>query len=249
MLASSVNEMAGQLSASRRLAKAQEQEVLDTQKEIIHTLGEVVEGRSSETANHTIRVGELSYELALLAGLSRDEAELLRAAAPMHDVGKIGIPDSILNKPGKLTDFEYRMMQAHPEIGYRILNKSERPLIKAAAIIAHQHHERWDGKGYPRGIAGVDIHPFGRIVALADVFDALFSDRVYRKAMPLEKVLGIIQEGRGSHFEARLVDLFMENLKIFLGIIERYQDAPMDDSPPDLMDLTQEVQSTRVNNV
>ena len=228
MLGEAVNDMAGQIRASQRLAEAREQEVLDTQKEVIHTLGEVVEGRSSETANHTRRVGDMSYELALLVGLSQEEADLIRHASPMHDVGKIGIPDDILNKPGKLTDQEYRQMQAHPEIGFRILDKSERPLIKAAAIIAHQHHERWDGKGYPRGIAGEDIHIFGRIVALVDVFDALFSNRVYRRAMPLEKVLGIIKEGRGTHFQAELVDTFLANLKVFLSIAERFEDAPMD---------------------
>lgn len=226
LLAGSVNEMAGQLKTSRNLAKAREQEVLDTQKEVIITLGQVVESRSSETANHTVRVGELSYELAILYGLSEKEAELIRAASPMHDVGKIGIPDFILNKPGKLTPEEYRTMQAHPDIGFKILNNSERTIIKAAAIIAHQHHERWDGQGYPNNLKGEDIHIYGRIVALADVFDALFNDRVYRKAMPLEKVLKIITEGRGTQFDPTLVDHFLNNLKRFLAISERFADDP-----------------------
>ncbi len=224
MLAETVNEMADQLKTSRNLAQAREQEVIDTQKEVIVTLGEVVESRSSETANHTIRVGAMSYELAVLAGLSRAEAELVKAASPMHDVGKIGIPDSILNKPGKLTDAEFTTMKLHPQIGYSILNKSERPILKAAAIIAHEHHERWDGKGYPQGKSGENIHIYGRIVGLVDVFDALFSNRVYRKAMPLDRVLAIIEEGRGTHFEARLVDLFLGKLPRFLAIAEQFFD-------------------------
>lgn len=224
MLGRTVNEMAGQLKASRKLAQAREQEVIDTQKEVIITLGQVVENRSSETANHTIRVGDMSYELALLYGLSEEEAEMIRAASPMHDVGKIGIPDSILNKAGKLSPEEYRRMQDHPTIGFTILDKSDRPLMKAAAIIALEHHERWDGQGYPRQIKGEDIHIYGRIVALADVFDALFSNRVYRQAMPLEKALGIISEGRGTHFDPRLVDLFKANLNRFLAISEKYAD-------------------------
>lgn len=224
LLSDSVNTLALDLKASRKLAKAREQEVIDTQKEVIITLGQVVESRSSETANHTIRVGDMSYQLARLAGLSEGEAELIRAASPMHDVGKIGIPDSVLNKPGKLTAEEYSVMQNHPEIGYNILNKSERPLLKAAAIIARQHHEKWNGKGYPQGLRGEAIHLYGRIVGLVDVFDAIFSNRVYRQAMPLEKALNILREERGQHFDPRLVDLFLENLPKFLAITERYQD-------------------------
>ncbi len=230
MLGHTVNKLAVELKTSQNLAKAHEQEVIDTQKEVIITLGQVVESRSSETANHTLRVGDMSYQLALLAGLPEAEAELIRMASPMHDVGKIGIPDSILNKPGKLTDEEYATMQRHPEIGYGILNKSERETFKAAAIIAHQHHERWDGKGYPRKIKGEEIHIYGRIVGLVDVFDAISSNRVYRKAMPLEKVLNIMQAEVGNHFDPRLSDLFLSNLPKFLSITERYEDAVVNKS-------------------
>ncbi|MCP4293534.1 MAG: HD domain-containing protein [bacterium] len=226
MLGHSVNIMSEQLLASQNLAKAREQEVIDTQKEVINTLGQVVESRSSETANHTVRVGDMSYELACLLGLSHEEADLIRMASPMHDVGKIGIPDSILNKPGKLTDEEYLVMQNHAEIGYTILNNSDSNVLKAAATIAHEHHERWDGKGYPRKIKGENIHIYGRIVGLADVFDAIFSNRVYRKTMPLEQALDIIKEERGRHFDPQLVDLFLGNLPKFLAISERYQDSP-----------------------
>lgn len=226
MLATALNNMASQLKLSHKVAKLREKEVIATQKEVINTLGQVVESRSSETANHTNRVGAMSYELALLAGLPEDEAQLLRAASPMHDVGKIGIPDSILNKPGKLTPEEYNVMKQHPEIGFRILNKSERPILKSAAIIAYEHHERWDGMGYPRGLMGEDIHPYGRIVSLVDVFDALHSDRVYREAMPLEMALAIIDEGKGTQFDPKMVELFRGNLKRFLAISEKYADQP-----------------------
>lgn len=228
LLAGTVNTMAAQLKSSRALAIAREQEVIDTQREVIDTLGQVVEGRSSETANHTVRVGAMSYELALLAGLPRAEAELLRAAAPMHDLGKVGIPDAILNKPGKYTEDEYAVMKRHADMGYRILAKSQRPILKAAAIIAHEHHERWDGTGYPRRLSGEDIHIYGRIVALVDFLDAVTSDRIYRKAMPLDKVLGIIREERGRHFEPELVDLLLGNLDRFLAISEALKDGEHD---------------------
>lgn len=241
MLGHTVNKMADELKTSQNLAKANEQEVIETQKEVIVTLGQVVESRSSETANHTVRVGDMSYQLAILAGLPEAEAQLIRMASPMHDVGKIGVPDNILNKPGKLTEEEYKTMQAHPDIGFNILNKSERTVIKAAAIIAHQHHERWDGKGYPKKIKGEDIHIYGRIVGLVDVFDAIFSDRVYRKAMPLDKALNIMREETGHHFDPRLGELFLNNLPKFLAITEQYQD-----SEEEITSLTTKAQTVRL---
>jgi response regulator RpfG family c-di-GMP phosphodiesterase len=171
-----------------------------------------------------VRVGEYSYLLARKAGLSEHEADLLRMASPMHDVGKIGIPDSILNKPGKLTDEEYALMKTHATIGYGILSKSKRDIMQAAAIIAHQHHEKWDGTGYPRGLKGEEIHIYGRVVGLVDVFDALTSNRVYRKGMDLEKVLEIIHADRGKHFDPELVDLFLAHLDEFLLIHDRNPD-------------------------
>lgn len=224
LLASTVNTMAGQLKVSRAVAYEREREIIETQKEVVITLGQVVESRSQETANHTVRVGDMSLELALLAGLDEEEAELIRMAAPMHDVGKIGIPDRVLNKPGRLTEEEYRLMQTHAEIGHRILAKSERPILKAAAIIAHQHHEKWDGSGYPQGLKGEDIHIYGRIVSLVDVFDAISCDRVYRKAMPMDKALAIIKSERGKHFDPELVDIFLEHLDRFLAVRDRYRD-------------------------
>ncbi len=242
LLAGTVNTMADQLKSSRALAQAREDEIVETQKEVVITLGQVVESRSLETANHTLRVGDMSYELALLAGLEPQEAELIRMASPMHDVGKIGVPDKVLNKPGKLTDQEYKLIQTHAEIGHRILAKSKRPILKAAAIIAHQHHEKWDGTGYPNELQGDDIHIYGRIVALVDVFDAISCDRVYRQAMPLEKVLDIIKFERGKHFEPSLVDIFLANLTKFLAIRDRHEDSMTDfvESIPEYVALEQE---------
>ncbi len=235
-LARSINDMAARLKASQSEVHAREEEVIATQeeivatqKEIIHTLGDVVENRSAETAHHTQRVAAISMKLAELAGLSSEEANILRMASPMHDVGKIGIPDRILNKRTKLTPDEFEVMETHAEIGYKILAKSKRVILQAAAIIAHEHHERWDGSGYPQGLVGEEIHIYGRIVSLADVFDALFSDRVYRPAMELDQVLKIIREGHGTHFQPELVDLFMSNLDAFLVIHRQIgdQDIPL----------------------
>ena len=199
-------------------------EIIDTQKEVIETLGEIVETRSEETANHVRRVSELAYLLGQKAGLSRREASLLRMAAPMHDVGKIGIPDAILNKPGKLTEMEFESVKHHTTIGYDILRKSNRRIIRAAAIVAYQHHERWDGKGYPQGIQGEDIHIFGRIIGLVDVFDALSNARLYKAAWESERVCQYLKEARGQSFDPRLVDLFLDNFGEFLAICIKYTD-------------------------
>ena len=217
-LADHVNELAVQLRKSRKRTESREQAM-------ITTLGKVAEGRSRESANHMLRVGAMSAELALLAGLSREEAEILRVAAPLHDLGKVGIPDAILTKPSKFTPREFAVMKSHAELGHRILAGSRTPSMRAAATVALTHHERWDGRGYPRGISGEEIPIYGRIVGLVDTFDAVFSDRAYRKAMSHDKGLGIITSQRGHHFDPRLVDLFVENLPVFTAIIEQYKDA------------------------
>ena len=197
-------------------------EIINTQKEVILILGEVVETRSQETANHVARVAEVCYLLARHYGLDDETAELLRLAAPMHDVGKIGIPEAILNKPGKLTSEEFVLMQDHARIGYEILNKSNRPIMKAAAVTALEHHERWDGRGYPNGLKGDDIHIFGRIAAVADVFDALTHKRCYKEAWPMEKVLALFEEERGTHFDPELVDIFLDKMDDFTAINKRF---------------------------
>ena len=199
-------------------------EIIETQKEIIHTLGEVVETRSKETANHVLRVGKMAELLALRCGLSEEEATVLRVAAPMHDVGKVGIPDAILNKPGSLSAEEYETIKTHTTIGWEILGKSDRRIIKSAALVAHQHHEHWDGNGYPQGLQGDDIHIFGRIVAIVDVFDAVINKRCYRDAKELSDVVGMLRYGRGGHFDPELVDVFLAHLTEFVGIVKAHPD-------------------------
>lgn len=206
-----------------QLVRANE-EIVNTQKELIARMGEIGETRSKETGNHVKRVAEYSHQLALLAGLPADEAELLKMASPMHDIGKVAIPDRVLLKPGKLDAEEWEIMKTHASIGYELLRHSDRPILQAAAIVAGQHHEKWDGSGYPRGTAGEQIHIYGRITALADVFDALGSDRVYKKAWPLEQILELMREQSGRHFDPQLVALFQENLSTFLNIRDQLRD-------------------------
>ena len=200
-------------------------EIVDTQKEVVYTMGAIGETRSKETGNHVKRVAHYSYILAKLTGLSEEKAQLLKLASPMHDIGKVGIPDNILNKPGKLTFDEFEIMKTHSELGYDMLKGSNREILKTSAIVAYEHHEKFDGKGYPRGLKGEDIHLYGRITAICDVFDALGSDRSYKKAWELDKILDLLQEGRGAHFDADLVDLFMNNLDDFLLIRDTYKDV------------------------
>ncbi len=181
--------------------------------ETIHRLAIAAEYKDMETAQHIQRMGLYSGLLAEKAGLHKDEVKTILHSSPMHDVGKIGIPDSILLKPGKLDADEWVKMQEHTTIGARILESTDSELLMAGSIIALSHHEKWDGSGYPNGLTGEDIPLFGRISAIADVFDALSSKRPYKKAFPLEKTLAIMKEGRGSHFDPTLFDLFMDNLE------------------------------------
>ena len=201
------------------------EEVDATQKEVVYILGETGESRSKETGNHVKRVAEYSRILALAYGMDEEEAELLKNASPMHDLGKIAIPDAVLNKPGRFNEEERRIMDSHPDLGYNILKNSDRELLKAAAIVAHQHHERWDGKGYPKGLKGEEIHIYGRITAIADVFDALGSDRVYKKAWPDEKTFALFKEERGKQFDPKLVDLFFKHIDSILKIREEFRDV------------------------
>ena len=200
-------------------------EIEKTQKEIIYKMGEVGETRSKETGNHVKRVAQYSHLLALLYGLDEKEANKLKLASPMHDIGKVGIPDNILNKPGKHDAKEWKIMKTHAGLGYKMLRDSDQPIIQAAAIVAHEHHEKWDGSGYPRKLSGEDIHIFGRITAVADVFDALGSKRVYKEAWELEKILDLFKEQKGKHFEPKLVELFIKNLDQFLVIRDKYKDT------------------------
>jgi PAS domain S-box-containing protein len=200
-------------------------ELDDTQREIIYKLGEIGESRSSETGQHVRRVAEYSKLLALKIGLNQKDVNMLFMASPMHDIGKIGIPDSILNKNGKLDSSEWEVMKNHAQIGYDILKTSKREILQAAGIVSYTHHEKWDGSGYPLGLKGQEIHIFGRITSIADVFDALCSERVYKKAWPLEKVLELLIEEKEKHFDPKLIDIFMDNLDEILEIQQKYKDV------------------------
>lgn len=201
------------------------QEIEDTQREVVFTMGAIGESRSKETGNHVKRVAEYSKILALAYGMDEEEAELLKQASPMHDIGKVAIPDAILNKPGRFDTNERAIMETHAELGYNMIKNSERPLLKAAAIVAYEHHEKWDGTGYPRGLKGEEIHIYGLITAVADVFDALGSDRVYKKAWDDERIFKLFKEERGKHFNPVLVDLFFENIDKFLKVRETFKDT------------------------
>lgn len=193
-------------------------EIDDTQKEVINMLTRLMEVFSDETSKHIIRVAEYSRLMAHYYGLGDEDAQLIHAAAPMHDIGKIAIDSTLLHKAGKLTNKEFEIMSDHAEYGYRILQNSQRRILKAACIIAHQHHEKWDGLGYPQGLRGEYIHIYGRIVSFADVFDALINSRVYKSAWSVEKVCEYFAEQSGKHFEPKLVDIFLEHYLEFVAI-------------------------------
>lgn len=200
------------------------QEIEHTQHEIIYTLGEVTEARSYETGFHVKRVGEFSRIMARRYGLDIKQANLLKVAAALHDVGKVGIPDAILNKPGALTETEFEVMKEHALLGHKILGKSKREMLKTASIIAHQHHEHFDGSGYPQGLKADEINIFARIVAVSDVFDALSSDRIYRPAWNDERIYDYFREHRGSKFDPDIVDTFFEALPELLEIRALFSD-------------------------
>jgi response regulator RpfG family c-di-GMP phosphodiesterase len=200
------------------------QELSDTQLTLVNTLGEAVESRSKETASHVNRVGEYSALLAQLCGIDEATCQMIKIAAPLHDIGKIAIPDRILNKPGSLDAQEWLTMKCHSERGYDILKKSDKPLLQLAATIAHQHHEHWDGNGYPQGLAAEAIDRHAHITAVADVFDALCCKRCYKDAIAPEKALEILKQESGTHFDPALIELFEHHFDQFLEIRSRYPD-------------------------
>jgi len=218
LLMNNLNHMAYEISNLNN-------EILETQKEIIFTMGAIAETRSKETGNHVIRVAEYSRVFALECGLSEKEADILKQASPMHDIGKVGIPDSILNKPDRLTSEEREIMDTHAELGYEMLNNSEREILKAAAIVSYEHHEKWDGTGYPNKKSGNNIHIYGRITAIADVFDALGSKRVYKEAWSNERIFQLLRDERGKHFDPKLVDIFFEKFEKFDELRNKFSDT------------------------
>jgi len=200
--------------------------IRQAQEEVIHRLVSTSLWRDEETGTHIRRVGLLSEVLARAVGWSAAEAENIRLAAPMHDIGKIGIPDAILRKPGPFTLEESRIMQRHPEIGAKILAGSDSPMLNMAEQIALYHHERWDGEGYPAGLAAHAIPESARIVTIVDVYDALTHDRVYRPALPEEKVLALMQSEAGSRFDPLLMTAFFLHLPEIHRIAEENPDLP-----------------------
>ncbi|HJU40366.1 MAG TPA: DUF3369 domain-containing protein [Tahibacter sp.] len=201
------------------------QELFDSQLEMVYLLAGAAETRSRETANHVRRVGIIARMLGELYGLDDDTCELLNYAAPLHDIGKIGIPDAILNKPGPHTAEETAVMRTHAEIGAKLLRGSKRPMFKLAATIALSHHENWDGSGYPNGWAGNDIPIEGRITALADVFDALGSRRCYKEAWPQDEIHRFIAAQRGKKFDPALTDLLFANWEQIVGLRKNLPDG------------------------
>jgi len=198
----------------------------DSQYEIAYRLAKASEFRDIETGMHLQRMSLYSKELARLLGFSEENQEIILKASPLHDVGKIGIRDAILLKPAKFTPQEFEEMKTHSIIGGNILEGNDNfDILKYGRIIALQHHERVDGNGYPFGKKGDEIHPFARIVAIADVFDALTSPRVYKKAFTIEQSIKILKEGRSSHFDSQYLDVFLDNLDIFLDIKNKNSDT------------------------
>jgi len=219
------SELIARVNTQLELQQLRNKEIEKTQKEIILKMGEIGEMHSKETGNHVKRVAHYSRLLARLYGLSDESCKDLELASPMHDIGKVAISDAILNKPSKLNEDEINTMKEHTTLGYEMFKHSQRSILKAASIVSYEHHEKYDGSGYPRGISGEDIHIFGRITAVADVFDALGSDRAYKKAWSIEKILDYFIEEKGKHFDPKLIDLFIENIDEFLKIRDQYHDT------------------------
>ena len=199
-------------------------EIVAREQETIFCLSRAAEYRDPETGAHIQRMSHYSRHIASRMGLPVEQQDLLLEAAPMHDIGKVGIPDMILLKPGKLTPEEFAVMQQHSVIGYQVLNASQSPLLKVAAEIAHTHHEKYDGSGYPQGLAGEDIPLFGRIVAVADVFDALTSERPYKKAWDIDKARQLLLDGAGTHFDPVCVEAFFADWDGVMRIKNRFMD-------------------------
>lgn len=198
--------------------------LIDREHETLTVLGKTAEYKDPETGAHVNRVAHYSKLLAKGYGLSKEEQDLIFYASPFHDLGKVGIEDKILLKPGKLNDDEFEIMKTHATIGYDILKKSESKYLQAGAIIALTHHEKYNGKGYPNGLSGNDIHIYGRIVAVADVFDALTSERPYKKAWSFDDAFALLKKESGGHFDPKIVKIFINNRKKITKIYNKFQD-------------------------
>lgn len=216
-------ERTKELQQALEEAEASKEKILDAQRDTLRRLGVAAEFKDEDTADHIYRMSNYCEIIARGMGLPDEEVEMLLHASPMHDVGKIGIPDAILFKPGKLSPEEWQIMKEHAAIGKRILDKSNSSLLQVGALIAFTHHEKWDGSGYPRGMKGEDIPLYGRICAVADVFDALTSKRPYKNAFTNENSIQILKEGRGTHFDPNVLDIFLNRFEEVLQIQQKYR--------------------------
>jgi putative two-component system response regulator len=244
------NHLAEYSERLEQQVKQRTEELVRSRQEAIHCLARAGEYRDDDTGHHVTRVGRYSALIATELGFPRPAADLIEQAAQLHDVGKIGIPDAILHKPGKLDPHEFDIVRDHCGIGRRIINplsheesirlkthtsvglqimgSTRSPVLRLAAVIAVSHHEKWDGSGYPKGLSGNAIPIEGRIVAVADVFDALSSARPYKEAFPVDKCLRILEDGRGKHFDPRVLDAFMTRKDEVLRIRAEYLDCSDD---------------------
>lgn len=214
--------MHDQKNVLEELVLLRTRELYRTRLQIVRRLGMAAEYRDEETGNHIVRMSQICALLARAAGWADEDCDLILNASPMHDIGKIGIPDAILLKPGKFTPDEWEVMKTHATIGARLLDGDNSRLMRMARDIALTHHEKWDGSGYPEGLAAEAIPMAGRIAALADVFDALTSDRPYKRSWGVEEAVEFIQKNSGSHFDPMLVELFLQELPRILEIRARY---------------------------
>jgi len=225
-----LEDMVEQRTEALRMAmdnlRQMQRSVEASQRETIHRLSAAAEYKDEDTASHIWRMSEYSARLAALLGLSDQAVDLLRLSSPMHDLGKMGIPDAILLKPGKLTSGEWDVMKTHCAIGRDILKQSDSELLQAGEVIAYSHHERYDGTGYPEGLSGKDIPLFGRICAISDVFDALTTARPYKKAFSNEEALAVMRSEQDGqvHFDPDIFSLFLDNFAGFLDIQSKFQD-------------------------
>ncbi len=204
--------------------RAAQAKVRKSSEETIMRLAKAAEFRDDETAQHTVRMSHYCGQIAEKTGFSAEQCDLIRMASALHDVGKIGTPDNILLKPGALTSEEFDIIKQHTDIGYRILSSSDSELLDMAATIAWTHHEKYDGSGYPRGLVGDAIPVEGRIAAVCDVFDALTTNRVYKKAFSVEKAVDILEESKGKHFDPHILDLFLDSMDAVLHIRHEFSD-------------------------
>jgi putative two-component system response regulator len=210
-------------------------DVIDSRLHALQMLGRAAEYKDNETGLHVVRMSNYAEVIARALGWPDEECELIKHAAPMHDIGKIGIADQILMKPGPLTEQEFAQIKRHPEIGAKIIGDlaSGSRLFELAGSIALTHHEKWDGSGYPRGLRGDDIPIHGRIVALADVFDALTSRRPYKEPWPLEKTFTHLRDHASRHFDPKLVELFLNQLPDITKIMARWGDRSLSEISPE----------------